>query len=139
MQPISLPRASQVAESMARAVRGVAADVEPGQPVILMSSGLPIAAATGAEEGCEAEICASDFDASYEQFEAWLTAALDAFPPGQIVGIGTALFEGSHFDIRKPYESLGGLNLNRVGETGYNNPTLNIWRATPGQPGPSRD
>ncbi len=117
---------ASIAESMADAVRGVAGDVASGQPVILMSSGPPIAAATGAEDFCEAEICVSDFDAAYEQFEGWLAAALEAFPPGQIIGIGTALFEGSHFDIRDPYE----LDLNRVGETGYNNPTLNIWRAT---------
>jgi hypothetical protein len=122
------PTAS-IEESMAEAVRGLASETDPNQKVVLMSSGPPIAAQTGATGFCEAEICASDFDASYDQFEAWLAAALDAFPAGQLAGIGTALFEGSHFDIREPYEDLGGLDLNRVGETGYNHPALNIWRS----------
>ena len=32
------------------------------------------------------------------------------------------MFDGAHFDIREPYESTGGLFLNRAGETGFNNP-----------------
>ena len=39
------------------------------------------------------------------------------------------MFEGSHFDIRDPYEQFRSFSLNRVGEAGYNNPVLNIYRA----------
>ncbi len=118
-----------IVSALVDAVRGLAAEVEPDQKVILTTGGPPIASTTGSAGFCEAEICPSDFDAAYEQFESWLSAALDAFPASQLVGIGTSLFEGSHFDIRDPYEDFAGFSLNRVGETGYNHPALNVWRA----------
>ena len=65
----------------------------------------------------------------YEQSEAALSSALQSFSPEQLLGFGISIFEGSHFDIRKPYEGFGSFSLNRVGETGYNNPVLNIYRA----------
>lgn len=49
--------------------------------------------------------------------------------PEQFQGFGVALFEGSQFDIRQPHEQFQFFALNRVGETGYNNPILNIYRA----------
>ena len=114
--------------ALAQATRTFAAELGPDMPLVLTLAGPPITSATGGEF-CEAEICASDFRGMYEQTEAVFGAALDSLEPGQLMGFGIATFEGSHFDIRQPYEDFEGLELNRVGETGYNNPVLNIYRA----------
>ena len=58
-----------------------------------------------------------------------LHAALQSLSPEQFLGLGVTLFEGSHFDIREPYENFFSLLLNREGETGYNNPVPNIYWA----------
>ncbi len=121
--------APDVALAMAETVTGLAAELPGGQPVVLMAAGPPITAQTGAGAFCEAEICPSDFDAAYTQFEAWLGAAIDAFDTDRLLGVGIALYEGSHFDLRRPVEQFAGFGLNRVGETGYNHPGLNVWRA----------
>jgi hypothetical protein len=105
-----------------------AAEVGPETPVILSLNGPPITAQTGGAF-CEADICPSDFKGTYEQIEAALHAALESISLEQLRGFGVALFEGAHFDIRQPYENFPGFSLNRVGETGYNNPVLNIYRA----------
>lgn len=76
---------------------------------------------------CEADVCTSDFAGTYDQTEAWFLAALDAFAAGQVVGFSAAIFDGSHFDILAPYEHYDGYSLNRSGETGFNNPALNIY------------
>ena len=76
---------------------------------------------------CEAEVCASDFTAYYALNEALFDAALNVFPVSQIQAFVIPLFDGSHFDIRDPQELRGGIRLNRVGETGFNNPLLNIY------------
>ena len=117
-----------VAVAVANAVRGFAAEVGPDVPVLISLSGPPITAQTGGEF-CEAEICPSDFAGMYAFAEAGLEAALSSLSRRQFVGFSVALFEGSHFDIRNPYEQFPGFMLNRVGETGYNNPVLNIYRA----------
>ena len=78
---------------------------------------------------CEAEICPSGVKGMYEQTEGVLDAAIRAPSPGQLIGLGVATFEGSHLAIREPYQTLGDIPLNRVGETGYNNPVPNIYRA----------
>lgn len=115
-------------ELYGRAVRAYAEAVGPDTPVILFLAGPPITAQTGGEF-CEAEICPSDFAGAYRMAEGALTAALDTLSPGQLRGFGAALFEGSHFDLRDPYENFGTFSLNRVAETGYNHPVLNLWRA----------
>ena len=97
-------------------------------PVVLSLSGPPITAQTGGGF-CEADICASDFKGMYEQSEASLHAAVQALSDDQFAGFDIALFEGANFDIREPYERYQSFALNRVGETGYNNPLLNIYRA----------
>jgi hypothetical protein len=71
----------------------------------------------------------SDFRGMYDQTEAVLDAAMRHLDRDQFEGFGVSLFEGSHFDIRSPHEDFSGFSLNRVGETGYNNPVLNIYRA----------
>ncbi len=109
------------------AVREYAVEVGPTTPAMLILNGGPIEAQT-IGTFCEADICASDFAGAYEMAEGALAAALDVFSPEQLRGFGIATFEGSHFDIREPYEDLG-FPLNRVGETGYNHPILNVWRA----------
>ena len=114
--------------TLAAAMRAFAGELGPEMPVVVMMSGPLITAQTGSAF-CEAQVCPSDFKGAYEQTEAWLGAALDSFAPGQLVGFGVAMFEGSHFDIRSPYEDYGAFLLNRVGETGYNQPLVNIYRA----------
>lgn len=116
-----------LAATFDRAVRALADGLDPGAPVLLFLSGPPIEALTSGVF-CEADVCLSDFAGSYEMAEATLTAALEAFTPDQLDGFGVALFEGSHFDIRHPIEEFG-FPLNRVAETGYNQPILNVWRA----------
>ncbi len=111
-----------------RAVRALATEIDNATPVMLFMTGGPIGAQTG-DGFCEADICPSDFAGAYEMAEGALAAALEVFTPGQLQGFGAALFEGSHFDIRHPYEVFG-YPLNRVGETGYNHPILNVWRAS---------
>jgi len=110
-----------------QAVRDLAVEIGATTPVMLFMTGPPIAAQTGSGF-CEADICPSDFAGAYEMGEGALIAALDVFTPDQFQGFAAALFEGSHFDIRSPYEDYG-FPLNRVGETGYNHPILNVWRA----------
>ncbi|HJM88955.1 MAG TPA: hypothetical protein QF624_04915 [Dehalococcoidia bacterium] len=119
---------ADVPTAMANAVRRFARDVGPATPVLLMASGPPLASQT--EGGfCEADICPSDFRGAFNQTEAWLGAALDHLTTDQFRGFGAAIFEGSHFDIRTPFEQYASFPLNRVGETGYNDPALNIYRA----------
>ncbi len=117
-----------IGTTMAGAVKAFASEIGADTPVVLAASGPPITANTGGHF-CEADICEADFKGTYDQTEAWLTAAVAALAPGQLRGFGAALFEGSHFDIRDPHEEFGGFALNRAAETGYNNPVLNIWRA----------
>ena len=119
---------ANVPQALREATRTFAADLGPDTPVVLTLNGPPVTAQTGGEF-CEAEICPSDFSGMYRLAEAALNAALADFAPGQIAGFGVALFEGSHFDLQQPYQVLDGIELNRVGETGYNNPALNIYRA----------
>jgi hypothetical protein len=113
---------------LANSVRQFAAEIGPEMPVILHLNGPPITAQTGGPP-CEAQVCPSDFKGMYELAEATLHAALQSLNPQQFVGFGVSLFDGSHFDLRDPYENFPGFSLNRVGETGYNNPALNIYRA----------
>jgi hypothetical protein len=120
--PVDVPAA------LAGAIEVFATEVGPATSVLLMLSGGPITAQT--EGGfCEADICASDFRGAFDQTEAWPGAAIDHLSSQQFVGFGVAIFDGSHFDIREPYEQFSGFPLNRAGETGYNNPVLNIYRA----------
>lgn len=112
----------------AEAVRDYAAEVGTTTPVMLFLTGGPIAAQTTGIF-CEADICASDFIGAYEMAEGTLAAALEVLTTEQFRGFGVATFEGAHFDIRNPYEDFG-FPLNRVGETGYNHPILNVWRAS---------
>lgn len=114
--------------TLANNIAQFAAEIGPEMPVILHLLGPPISAQTGSGF-CEADICPSDFSGIYDQVEAALLSALDNLRPGQFQGFGVALFEGSHFDIRSPYEQFDFFDLNRVGETGYNNPVLNIYRS----------
>jgi hypothetical protein len=114
--------------TLAEAVTGFAAELAPEIPVILMIAGPPLTTQTvGAFY--DAEICPSDFSTVYAQTEAWLGAALDAIPSDQFAGFGLALFDGAHFDLREPYEHYDFFALNRAGETGYNHPVVNIYRA----------
>jgi len=113
-----------LADVMAR----FAAEVGPETPVVLFLNGPPITAQTGGEF-CQADVYPSDFEAAFDQGEAALYAALEHLTPEQFLGFGVALFDGSHFDIREPIESFTGFALNRAGETGYNHPMLNIYRA----------
>lgn len=117
-----------VLAALAGAIEVFATEVGPAMPVLLMLSGGPITAQTEGEF-CEADICASDFRGAFDQTEAWPGAAIDHLSSQQFVGFGVAIFDGSHFDIREPYEQFSGFPLNRAGETGYNNPVLNIYRA----------
>lgn len=78
---------------------------------------------------CEAEICPSDFSDYVSAFESVVEATLDAFPSDRLEGFGIPIFDGAHFDIRNPYETIGGLSLNRAGETGFNNPLMNLYYA----------
>ena len=118
----------EISATLASAVERFAEEVGSETPVILSLNGPPITAQTGGGF-CEADICPSDFKGMYEQSEAALDAALRSLGREQFQGFGVSLFEGSHFDIREPYEIYQGYSLNRVGETGYNNPVLNIYRA----------
>ena len=115
-----------IADAMANAVHGLKQDVDD-LPVIIVGGGQ----LEGSTKGifCEADVCASDFHNAYNQAEAWMTSALDAFPPEQIAGFGIAGYDGAHFDIREPYEQFELFPLNRSGETGYNSPALNVYRA----------
>lgn len=119
---------SDVGETFSQVVRHFAQDVGPGTPVVLTLNGPPITAQT-AGGVCEADICPSDFKGMYHQAEAVLDGALQYLSIEQLKGFGVSLFEGAHFDIRKPYERYRPFALNRVAETGYNNPVLNIYRA----------
>ena len=119
-----------IPNTLANVASQFASEVGSEIPVILSLNGPPITAQTG-RAFCEAQICPSDFEGMYEQAEAVLESALRSFAGDQLVGFGISLFEGSHFDIREPYEEFGGFSLNRVGETGYNNPILNVYRAMP--------
>ena len=96
---------------------------------VLLQGGGALEIHTRAAEFCEAEICASDFRYGYEHPEAWMNAALEAFAPGQIKGFAIGMYDGGHFDVRDPYEQFEFLSLNRSGETGYNAPALNVYRA----------
>ena len=75
------------------------------------------------------DICPSDFVGAYEMAEGTLDAGLEFFAPEQFLGFGVALLEGSHFDIRIPFEDVG-YPLNRIGETGYNHLILNVCRGS---------
>ena len=113
-----------LADVMAR----FAAEVGPETPVVLFLNGPPITAKTGGEF-CEADVCPSDFEGAFDQGETVLHAALEHLTPEQFLVFSVSLFDGSHLDIREPIESFAGLALNRAGETGYNHPMLNIYRA----------
>jgi hypothetical protein len=116
-----------VPATLAQVMAEFAVEIGPEIPVVLYLNGPPITAQTGGPP-CEADICPSDFRGTYEQIEATLDAALHHLSPEQFRGFGVALFDGAHFDIREPHEQFPGFPLNRVGETGYNNPVLNIYR-----------
>lgn len=116
--------------TLAAVTRQFASEIGADTPVVLSLNGPPITAQTGGAF-CEAQICPSDFGGMYEQAEAVLDAATRSLDRDQFVGFGVSLFDGSHFDIRDPYEEFEGFSLNRVGETGYNNPILNVYRAMP--------
>ena len=120
-------RVPDVPAVLRAAVRRLAEDTAL-LPVVLYLSGPPITASTGGGF-CEAEICPSDFRGAYEQAEAVLDEALAALGPQRLRGLGVALFEGSQFDLRRPYERFASFSLNRVGETGFNSPVLNAYRA----------
>lgn len=75
---------------------------------------------------CEADFCPSDFGNTFRLNEALLEAFLSE-TPDLAAGFGVPTFEGAQFDIRHPVEDRSGYELNRVGETGYNNPTLNVY------------
>lgn len=109
-------------------VRDLAGTARPDLPVVLHLNGPPLRMSTGGPR-CEADICPADFRGAFEQGEAVLDEALRAFAPGQLRGFGVALFDGSHFDIRHPYERFTGFSLNRAGETGFDSPVLNVYRA----------
>lgn len=98
----------------------------PGKPVVLESGGT-LTAFTEAV-GCEADYCETDFKYSYLYSETAIKAVQENLG-NQFAGVGVKLFEGAHFDIRNPVENKSGFELNRVGETGYNNPVLNIYTA----------
>jgi len=117
-----------IPQTLANNVIQFAEEIGTDMPVILHLLGPPISAQTGSEF-CEGDICPSDFKGMYEQAEAALLSALENLSPQQFQGYGIALFEGSHFDIREPHEAFEHFTLNRVGETGYNNPVLNIYRS----------
>lgn len=76
---------------------------------------------------CEAEICPSAFTAYYEMFEPAISVIQSEVPQNRLVGFGVPMFDGGHFDILDPYEQLGSIQLNRVGETGFNNPFMNLY------------
>ncbi len=76
---------------------------------------------------CEAEVCPSAFSRYYHAFEPAIHAILETFTPGRVTGFGIPIFDGAHFDIRSPYETVGGLELNRVAETGFNNPLMGLY------------
>lgn len=76
---------------------------------------------------CEGEICASTFGDYYSINEALFDAALTHFQFEQIEALLIPLLDGGHFDIRDPQDLEAGGNLNRVGETAFNNPLLNIY------------
>ena len=112
---------------LANAVRSLAEDLGPETPVILT---LHWGAMRFVVYGvfCEADVCTSAFSAYYSAYEPAISAMLESFAPGQIEAFGVSLFEGgAHFDIREPYETKGGFPLNRVGETGFNNPVMNLY------------
>ncbi len=117
-----------IPSTLAGVVASFAAEVGNELPVLVTLNGPPITAQTGGPF-CEADICPSDFSGMYRQAEAILNAALQSLTADQLAGFGVSVFEGSHFDIRDPYEKFVGFALNRVGETGYNNPVLNAYRA----------
>ena len=123
--PSHVPEAT--GDAMAEAIRAMAAEV--GDLPVLLHGGTTLNIHTRAAEFCEAEICVSDFKFGFEQPEAWMNAALDVFAPGQIVGFALGMSDGAHFDIRDPYEQFEQFAMNRSGETGYNAPALNVYRA----------
>ena len=116
-------------QAVADAVRSLAEELGPDQPVVLSAGAGPMQFAVDGVF-CEAEVCTSAFSDYYSAYEKAVVAMLEAFEPGQVEGFGVALFDGgSHFDIREPYEERGGLLLNRVGETGFNSPLMNLFLA----------
>lgn len=122
-----LPK-EQVPGLLADVITGMADEFGHDKPVHLMVGGPPLTGMTIAEF-CEADICTSDFGPAFDQIEAALEAALNSFAPGQVTGLSVALFDGAHYDILDPYEQIDVVRLNRSGETGYNSPILNIYRA----------
>lgn len=122
------PRVDDMSASMPAAVRQAAGEIG-GLPIILVAHSSPMRFALDSAF-CEAEVCTSAFSDHYATYEGAIDAMLDAFGPGQVRGFGVSLIDGGiHFDIREPYELRQGLWLNRVGETGYNNPLLNLYLA----------
>lgn len=97
----------------------------PEKPIILRQSAPPLTLFT---EGifCEADFCPSDFKYSYLYTEKVFLVFLENLD-NRFVGFSAAMFEGSHFDIKNAVEDKSGYELNRIGETGYNNPVLNIY------------
>jgi hypothetical protein len=113
------------ATTLATAVAGLAAEIG-GKPVVLAVHWGPMTFfSTG--EFCEAQICPSDFSNYFSLLEPTVRAMTTSFAPGQVKGFALPMFDGAHFDIRAPQEQSGGIDLNRVGETGYNNPLLNLY------------
>lgn len=112
---------------MSNTVASLAAAVG-GMPVVIAPRGAPLeTVVTGAF--CEASICPSAFSAYYRAYEPAIQTMLSRFAPGQVKNFAIPTFEGAHFDIRQPYERYEGFSLNRVGETGFNNPLLNLYSA----------
>lgn len=93
---------------------------------VLLVGEAPVSVVTANGDQCEAEYCPSIFEASYRLNEAVLQAVLEQAAEN-VIGFAVRTFEGAHFDIRKPVEDRFGYELNRIGETGYNNPILNIY------------
>ena len=110
-----------ITEALPNAIAGVAQEVG-SMPVIVSPWAGPMDFYT-VGGFCEGEICLSAFEDYYTMNEALFDQALASFPIDQIESFVIPLVDGGHFDIRDPQE--GGVN--RVGETGFNNPLLNIY------------
>jgi hypothetical protein len=116
------------AEVLVNSMEGLAEEVGD-MPVIISANGGPMRFVVDGEP-CEAELCAPAFADYYAAYEPVVSTMLAAFEPGQVRGFGVSTFDGGvHFDIRNPVEQYPGFSLNRVGETGFNSPLLNLYLA----------
>lgn len=102
-------------------------DQRPDLPIVQVLQA-PVSVVNAEGDQCEAEYCPSNFEVSFRLNEALLEVALET-AGNQLAGIAVKTFEGAHFDIRNPVEDRSGYELNRIGETGYNNPILNVYAA----------